>query len=402
MKWLALAILMLSQTVSAGSLLIVGGALKSSNKPIYEALVNGGKGGAKIAIIPVASSSPMKAFSKMQQELASYGVKPEDVVLIRLAVKDDKSTEEDESRWVDGAFSQDEVRKLDDVSAVWFTGGDQTRITSTLLANGDESPLLKMLRNKLKAGALIGGTSAGAAMMSDPMIAAGDSYSAFFSKDSDQYYGTESQELGALFVAKGIGFFGEGIIDQHFDRKSRLGRLAKLIATPEHSLGIGIDENTGILVDIDRGLLTALGAHHVTVLEADEQTVSGEQGIKNLKLSMLSSGDVFNLKDRSMSAAGAETVGNEYYSLPALQGGGFALPNNSVAHALAHDLVDNAGTTELKRYSFTENSQGLLYRFKQTPNSKGFWRYGKDGADQYSISSIRFDIEKIEVLIKQN
>jgi len=402
MKWLFFVILMLSQAVNAGSLLIVGGALSNRNESVYQALINGGMGGDKIAIIPAASSSPVQAFSKIQQELGEYGVQPEDVILIRVAVTDDSSTEEDETNWSGGAFSEAEVRKLSDARAVWFTGGDQTRITSTLFQDGEESPLLKELRKKLEDGALIGGTSAGAAMMSDPMIAAGDSYSAFFSDDSDQYYGTESQELGALFVARGVGFFHAGIIDQHFDRKSRLGRLAKLIASPEQSLGIGIDENTGILVNLDHGSFTVLGENYVTVLEADEQTVSSDLGIENLKLSMLSSGDVFDYENHTMRAAGAETIGNEYYRQPALQGGGFALPNSSVAHALAHDLIDNQGTSELRRYSITENNQGLLYRFKQSPNSQGYWRYGNDGTDQYSISSIRFDIEKIEVLIKQN
>jgi cyanophycinase len=111
---------------------------------------------------------------------------------------------------------------------IFFTGGDQLRITS--LIGG--SPVYDSLKEAGKQGKYIVGTSAGASVMSDTMVVEGE--------DDD------SPRKCTLKMSPGIGFIENVIIDQHFAQRGRIGRLLAGIAQNPQVLGIGIDENTAI------------------------------------------------------------------------------------------------------------------------------------------------------------
>ena len=160
--------------------------------------------------------------------LAREGVDATRIRIYPLAALDDSTTADvDESLWSGNAWQTDKLVGLEQAAGFWFTGGDQMRIVGSMRAeDGEESPLLGLIHRRLAAGAVVDGTSAGAAVMSRAMIAGGDSFNALLEPLAQSYASTEDQDSGRLYLENGLGFLADGIVDQHFDRKARLGAAA--------------------------------------------------------------------------------------------------------------------------------------------------------------------------------
>jgi cyanophycinase len=175
---------------------------------------------------------------------------------------------------------------LEDAAGIFFTGGDQLRISSQI---GD-TPIERLVREIHARGGVVAGTSAGASVMSETMLVKGS--------------GSESHRIGDLHMAPGLGLMPGVIIDQHFAERGRIGRLLGAVAQNPRVLGIGIDENTAIIVEGDRFTVIGVGAvtivdgagvTHSNIAEArPERTLS----MHDVCLHVLSSGDAFNLTDR--------------------------------------------------------------------------------------------------------
>jgi cyanophycinase len=181
----------------------------------------------------------------------------------------------------------DSARILDGASAVWFSGGDQVRLTAALL----DSPIHARMLELYAAGGLIGGTSAGAAVMSEIMIT-GDEV---LTKKEDELW--QTVEASSVLRARGFGFVKNVIVDQHFLVRRRQNRLLSLVLENPVLLGAGIDELTAILVRPD-GKWEILGKSQVFVVDARKAVVtkasSNKLGAHGLRLHLLLPGDVFD------------------------------------------------------------------------------------------------------------
>ena len=125
------------------------------------------------------------------------------------------------------------LRRLEEASGIFFTGGNQLRLT-TLLGG---TPVAKLVRNRNANGVTVGGTSAGAGILSEHMIAFGDEGSSVIS--------------GSVRLAPGLGLTNRFIIDQHFRQRDRLGRLLTALAYNPFAVGIGLDEDTAAFIGPD-------------------------------------------------------------------------------------------------------------------------------------------------------
>ncbi|MBB5210041.1 cyanophycinase [Microbulbifer hydrolyticus] len=395
-------------SADSGSLLIVGGALRSDNTAVYRAFIEGvPEKFPDVVIVPAASGRPSHYAQQFQADLRSHGFKGR-VRILPIADKDDKSTESiDESDWQQGGHDKALAESLNTAGGIWFVGGDQTRITRTLLdKEGRDTPVLAAIRAQLANGAIVGGTSAGAAIMSSTMIAAGDSLSALTLPAVETYQGMESQESGQLLLSRGLGFLPVGVVDQHFDRKARLGRLVRAlggVTRPEEPLGFGVDEDTALLVDLDVASMKVLGAGTLVVADARSATFAdAEDGFaaRDLRVSVLSHGDSYNWREHRVSASGSETLGNEAFGYRATQGAGIALANPRLDQLLGFSLLDNSDTRELRRYAFDDQTgKGVLFHFRQDDQSRGFWSYGSGTKDQYTILDVALDIAPVSVSV---
>ena len=185
------------------------------------------------------------------------------------------------------------LERLQQATGIFFTGGNQLRLT-TLLGG---TPVAKLIRVRNAHGVTVGGTSAGASILSEHMIAFGDEGSSVIS--------------GSVRLAPGLGLTNRFIIDQHFRQRDRLGRLLTALAYNPFAIGIGLDEDTAAFIGPDE-TVEIEGSGGVTVVDASEVSYSSMDVVSEgqpvcmlgLKLHVLVAGARFNLHTR-VAEAGA-------------------------------------------------------------------------------------------------
>lgn len=269
------------------TLIIIGGKEDRSADKVILGEVARRIGSGKLVVSTVAiPSNPEGLFEEYEKAFRALGVKH----LYKLEINDRAE-----------ATSESKLRILDDATGVFFTGGDQMKITSQV---GD-TLIFRRVQEIYEEGGVIAGTSAGAAVMSETMLVTG---------------GEEASHVigGSVRMAPGLGFIGDVIIDQHFMERGRLGRLLGAVAQNPKNLGIGIDEQTAIVVERGNGFYV-LGSGAVYVIDGSEVSYSNiaeedlnkTLSIYDVRMHMLSQGDRFDLiarRPRQMKGRAAEKL----------------------------------------------------------------------------------------------
>jgi cyanophycinase len=220
-----------------GSLIAVGGGesaeiTEDSLKIIEKFLeLSGGVNKARILIMTVATDHPEDAFGRYEKVFESLKFKNFEILEIA-----------DRSQSFDEAI----LEKIKHATGLYFTGGSQLHVTA--LTGG--TPLHNLILEKFNKGMTIGGTSAGAMMMSSSTLLSGSS--------------DVAPRHGATEVAPGMDLLDRAIIDTHFSQRGRHGRLLSSVAHNPQVLGIGIDERTAIVVQGDK--FEVIGEGAVTVI----------------------------------------------------------------------------------------------------------------------------------------
>ncbi|MDT5272349.1 MAG: cyanophycinase [Acidobacteriota bacterium] len=257
-----------------GRLVAVGGAEdKEGDCVILKEFVRLGKGAkARIVVMTVATDHPAEVGREYKNVFRRLGVDDTEVV--------DVSAREDASAL--GALEL--IRRA---TALYFTGGDQLHITS--LMGGTE--MQKLIYERHEKGLLIGGTSAGAAMMSNSMIIGGG--------------GEENPRVEAVRIGPGMDLLVGAMIDTHFSQRGRHGRLLTAVAHYPQDLGLGIDENTALVVN--KTEFEVIGEGAVTVIDAGAMSYTnlpyaGEYeglALYGVSVHVLPAGYKFDLADRT-------------------------------------------------------------------------------------------------------
>jgi len=260
-----------------GWIVPIGGAEEKESSPrILERFVRVcGGSDADIVVIPTASrqTDTGARYERIFRELGA-----ERVDALDFAHRDDGKRE-------------DRLRRIERASGIFFTGGNQLRI-STILGG---TPAAKLIRTRNASGITVGGTSAGASILSEHMIAFGDEGS--------------SPKAGSVRLAPGLGLTNRFVIDQHFRQRDRLGRLVTALAFNPFAVGIGLDEDTAAFIAPDN-TLEVEGTGAVTVVDADGVQFSSmaqvDEGqpvcLLGLTVHILTAGATFNLHTRKASA----------------------------------------------------------------------------------------------------
>jgi len=265
-----------------GPLIIIGGHEDKTGERVILSEVARRLEGGRLVIATIASHEPEGYFDSYRKGFSGLGVGE----LIELYVEDRA-----ESR------DQNLLDVFDGAAGVFFSGGDQLRLASQI---GD-TPIERRIRDLHARGGLIAGTSAGASVMSETMLVKGPS--------------AESYRIGEVHMAPGLGLLPNVIIDQHFAERGRFGRLLGAVAHNPRLLGLGIDENTAVVVE--QGELRVLGDGAVYVVDGEDATHSNisEGGAEDalsmfdVRLHVLSRGDGFDLDRRRPQRVGPEGKG---------------------------------------------------------------------------------------------
>jgi cyanophycinase len=399
------------QSLPQGSLVIVGGGLEHTNKSIFTQMIElaGGSEKASFAVIPSASGVAIQSWVIFRKALISYGVKPENIHLIPIAMADDDSTTDiNEATWSKNGNDLQLAELVRGCSAVWFTGGDQLRTIKTLVrSDGINTPVLDAVWEVFRAGGVVGGTSAGAAIMSEAMIGGGNSLGALSHGVITDYKGDDFPEGDGLLMSKGLGFFPLGMVDQHFNTRARIGRLcvALMHVKDQFNLGFGIDENTALIYIGKLKQLKVAGASGVTIINTADAGISYVQklpSIQNLKVSYLEEGDKYDIESKKIIPAEGKkpTRGNEYYAVqnPG-QAGILSGYSGSFRDIITVNLMDNKSADKVRNLSFYNQDSGFLVTLSKTDESTGFYTDKPDGVDKYTIADILMDITPVQITI---
>lgn len=277
-----------------GKLIIIGGSvdkgsfsvqpetlpnnLKFFEKGILKRMIDESLNGtsSRVEIITTASSIPVEVGEGYIEAFKNLSV-------TNVGVLDIRSREE--------ANDEKNIERLKKADMVMFSGGDQLRLTSIFGGTTFHHLLLERYENE---HFIISGTSAGAAASSNNMI----------------YQGSSSEALlkGEVKITGGLGFINNVIIDTHFVQRGRIGRLMYACASNPINLGIGLGEDTGLLISngntmeaIGSGLVILVDATHMRHTNITDIEMGEPVSIDNLTVHVMSYGDLFDLKTKHLS-----------------------------------------------------------------------------------------------------
>ncbi len=366
-----------------GNLVIAGGALRADNAVVWDRIVQlaGGKG-ARIAVIPAAAGNPTGSGASWVKTLTNYGAA---AFLLPLSPKlpgDVRKAANDSAL----------VAQIDGAGGVYFLGGDQARIVATLKnPDGSNSAVLDAIWRLYRRGGVIAGTSAGAAVMSSTMFDNAPPVLAVLQRGVDK---------GGV-MAPGLGFIGDDVfVDQHLLVRGRFARMLPLMLSKKYRRGIGIDENTALVVGAGREA-EVIGYKGVIMLELDGATVDPKLpgfNVGNAAISYLDHGDRINLASGVLMPSADKIAGKVDPKDPENRGPLFAadiLGNTTVVDLMSR-LIDSDQPSAIG-LAFAgpgdaSGQPGFEFRFSRAADSSG---YSSATSEAYSVYRLRLDVRPV-------
>lgn len=234
-----------------------------------------------VEIVTTASSIPDEVWENYRDAFSKLGCN--NIGHLRIRNREDTS-------------KQEYLDRLKKCNCVMFSGGNQLRLSSIF---GGTEFLDILMQRYLEEPFVIGGTSAGAMAMSNTMI----------------YEGSAAQAhlKGEVKITTGLGFLNNVIIDSHFDKRGRFNRLAQAVAGNPGAIGIGLGEDTGVIVT--KGAhLQAIGSGSVIIIDGkniDYNNIADIDfgkpiSVENIIVHIMSGGDVYNLESRTFEGSEIE------------------------------------------------------------------------------------------------
>jgi cyanophycinase len=373
-----------------GSVVSIGGALRDDNVAVWSRVVQlAGGPGARFVVFGTASDNPEASAAANIALLQRHGALAQAVpVAPRMAgiTGIDLAAAVHDPQW---------IAMVRGAKGVYFGGGDQRRIVDTLAPGGVPSPLLLAIRQLLREGGVVAGSSAGAAVMSELMFTGGEPLAVM------------KNTAGKVHSA-GLGFVQSGVlIDQHFLKRGRIARLLPLMQRQGLQLGIGVEEDSAIVVQGET--LEVIGRKGALVVElhgASSDASINEFNVRGARLSYLEANDRLHLATRVMTPSPAKANGRRVAPgapgfRPYFQGDSFfadMLADFAIVGAMTR-LVDSSAS-EVRGLAMDVFS----HHAKDKPELAFEWRLyrGADTsawslADDYSIVGVLLDVQPVRL-----
>jgi len=369
-----------------GNLLIAGGAVRPDNTIIWERLVQlaGGKG-ARIAVMPSAAGNPERSGANLAATLNKYGASAFVVpVAMRLKSPDYKVAAEDESL----------ARSIREAGGVYFAGGDQGRIIKALVRpDGTRTAVLQAIWDVYNKGGVIGGSSAGAAIMSSTMY-----------YEAETVIGTLAAGVndGRELIA-GLGFVGTDVfVDQHLLARGRFARMLPAMLKKNYKLGLGIDENTAMVINAKREV-EIIGYQGALLIDLNKATTNGdikEFNLTNARISYLDRGDRYNLVTGQYTPSADKVDGKLDPAKPYLNERVYTadiLAHNMVL-VMMEKLINNTSNEAIGIATAPPGEAGedLGFEFKLTRDASSVG-YESASSDAYTILNVRLDVRPLKI-----
>lgn len=273
------------QSFFKGRLIAIGGNEDKADELVVlkRVVQEVGKTDFKVCVITTASEDPEQRGKDYHRVFTTLGASGIEILNIKKrALANDRAL----------------AKTFDDIDLIFLAGGDQLRLTTIL----GGSKILQAIQNRLEAGALIAGTSAGAAVFSDTMIYEGKSEEGLFK--------------GRVLTTSGFGFVENIVFDTHFMQRGRIGRLVQIVTTNPTCIGVGMADDSGVVVKGD-GTVEVIGSGQVIIVDGSDILHSnimdikpgGPIAVENVRIHSLVNGYRYNFKKRRFLTPSHEKIG---------------------------------------------------------------------------------------------
>lgn len=388
------ALLWLAATAHAGTAIVIGGALKTDNDAVWQRVVDeAGGAGARIAVFATAAANPERSAAQIVAALNRRGAVAEAVpVAPRLPGADLAANLADPAL----------IARVAGSRGVFFSGGAQELIVDTLAPGGEPTAMLRAIRQVFEEGGVVAGTSAGAAIMSRMM----------FRDAQDNLQILKGQWRERREYDRGLGFVGPDLfIDQHFLKRGRIGRMLPAMRALGYRTGIGVEENSAIVVKGSE--VEVIGARGALLVDLSQATQDARQPLFNLRgalLSYLDRGDRHDLKTgvstpaaHKLREARIDPAASDYK--PYLQADAYYLDmlgDGTLVTAMAQ-LLDSP-QPEVRGLAFRARPApgdpapdvGFEFRLYKGPGLVG-WFSGALGGEDYTVLKARLDVSPVRM-----
>lgn len=367
-----------------GTLVIIGGALRDDNHTVWQRIVAlAGGQGARIAVLATASSHPQEIGDELVARLQASGAQAFVVPVAQgLPGRDVRQAADDMLL----------ARQVAECGGVYFAGGDQARITRALRRpDGSSTRVLEAVWQVYRQGGVIAGSSAGAAIMSRTM----------FGKPPPVLATLKNGVTQGLHIQDGLGFIGDDVfIDQHLLVRGRFARMLPAMLAAGYQLGLGVDENTALVVGPSRQV-EVIGYRGALLIDLSQaSTREGPFNISNVRLSYLDNGDRLDLHTGRLTPAPDKAGGRIDSAAPSYHGALFSadILGHTAVVTLMEKLIDSDQEQAIG-LSFgspqTEAPElGFEFRFSRTSQSVG---YRSRLGDAVSVYQVRLDVRPIQM-----
>lgn len=378
----------------AQTAIAIGGALKFDNDPVWKRIVDeaGGKG-ARFAVIASAAGNPERAAGLIVEALQRQGAVAEAIPIAPKLKGVD---------WQKNLQDPLLIERVASAKGVFFSGGAQELIVDTLQPQGQQSEMLKAIWHMYRAGGVVAGTSAGAAIMSELM----------FRDAQDTLQVLKGRLREGQEIDRGLGFVGHGLfVDQHFLKRGRVGRMLPLMQAKGYQLGLGVEENSAAIIRGDEvEVIGARGALLVDLRGSSSDATLGAFNVKGARLSFLDRGDRHQLKTGVTTPAASKLQASKldaeaadfkpYYSDERFYTD--ILGDGTIVHAMAH-LIDSA-QAEVRGLAFAGRARtgddrpelGFEFRLYKAPGTVG-WFTAALGGEDYTVLNVRLDVTPVRL-----
>lgn len=371
----------------------IGGGLKADHDEVWQRMVAlAGGTGSRWVVLGTASENPLGSAEQAAKMLARRGAVAE-VLPVSPLLKEPAIA----------AAVQDPVllAKVRGARGVFFTGGSQDRIVDHLYPGGQATPLLQAIWDVYRAGGVVAGTSAGAAIMSATMF-----------RDAPDVLGVMKGVLrDGHEVDRGLGFVGPALfVDQHFFKRGRVGRMIPLMVAKGYTLGLGVEENSAVAVRGDTVEVIGGKAMLVDLTHAARDAAQPAFNLRGARLALLDRGDRLDLATRRVQPAEHKQRGQvldpnapgykPYYTAEPFYVD--MLGDNVLSHAM--ELLIDASYPALRGIAFDPRGEpgaplaalGFQFRLAKGPHSIG-WYSEVSGGEDYTVDHLVLDIEPIRL-----
>lgn len=372
----------------------IGGGLKAEHEAVWRRMVElSGGPGARWVVLGTASGEPMASAEQAAANLRRRGAVAEALPVSPLL--QDKPI-------ADAVRDPVLIDKVRSARGVFFTGGSQDRIVDHLFPGGQATPLLQAIWQLYRAGGVVAGTSAGAAIMSTTMF-----------RDAPSPLGVmQGRWAEGKEVDRGLGFVGPALfVDQHFLERGRIARMLPLMVAKGYRLGIGVEEDSAIVVKGDA--VEVFGkAVLVDLAKAQVDPRAKPFALKGAQLSLLDTGDKLSLATLAIEPAEHKRKGQRlepgtpgykpYYDLQPFQ---VDMLGRGVLSTTMGQLID-AKYDEVRGLAFDPRGRaddplgtlGFEFRLYKGEGSSG-WYSDAFGGEDYTVQRLWLDVAPVRIAL---